>query len=60
MYNSQSTTRLVFQKNKENLKKKLFVLKFADSIDHCSLAKYRIPLNFTLLDSPLQDASFDV
>jgi hypothetical protein len=60
MYNSQPITRLVFQKNEENFKKTLFVFKFADSIDHCSLAKYRIPLNFTLLDSSLQDASFDV
>jgi hypothetical protein len=36
------------------------VFKFGDSIDHCSLTKYRISLNFTLLDSSLQDASFDV
>jgi hypothetical protein len=32
------------------------VFKFANSIDHCSLTKYRSPLNFKLLDCPLQDA----
>jgi hypothetical protein len=36
------------------------VFKFGDSIYHCSLTKYRLVLNSTLLDSPLQDVSFDV
>jgi hypothetical protein len=36
------------------------VFKFGDSIYHCSLTKYRLAWNFTLLDSPLQDVSFDV
>jgi hypothetical protein len=36
------------------------MFKFGDSIDHCFLTKCRISLNFTLLDSYFQDASFDV
>jgi hypothetical protein len=36
------------------------VFKLADSIDHCSLTKYRIPFSFTLLDSSLKGASFVV
>jgi hypothetical protein len=50
---------LVFEKNGENLKKNL-VFKFGDSIDHGSLTKCRISLNFTLIYSSFQDASFDV
>jgi hypothetical protein len=61
MSNGHPVTLLVFQKNEENLKKNsYFVFKFVDSIDHCSLTKYTIPLNFTLLDSSLQDSPFGV
>jgi hypothetical protein len=45
---------------KKTFKKSYFVLKFTNSIDHCSLTKYHIVLNFIPLDSSLQDASVDV
>jgi hypothetical protein len=51
--NSQSVALLVFHKN-------YFVFKFAHSIDHYSLIKYRIPSSYTLLNSAFQDDSFDV
>jgi hypothetical protein len=58
-YNGHPVIFLVFEKNGENLKKNL-VFKFGDSIDHGSLTKCRISLNFTLIYSSFQDASFDV
>jgi hypothetical protein len=59
--NSCPVTLLVLEKNeKKNQKNSYVVFKFADSIDHCSLLKYRIPFSFTLLDSSLQCASFFV
>jgi hypothetical protein len=45
---------------KKSLKNDYFVFKFGDSIGHAFLTKYRIALNFTLLDSSLEGASFDL
>jgi hypothetical protein len=45
------------KKFKKNI---LFCIKILGLIGHVSLTKYRSPLSITVLDSSLQDASFNL
>jgi hypothetical protein len=60
VYNSRTRSRLVWVKNEDFKKNILFCIKTWGLIGHTSFTKYRSPLSITVLDSSLQDASFNL